>query len=276
MADHVDNIEPRASEVFCKGVECSLALRLQVGLVKAKQGFGRQAHTPRRRRWRHHHRRRLHHRRRRGPHHHRQWRGLRHDGWHVSRCGHRAAHRGGRAAERKYRADRIQVDVAVIAGTGVDSITLGLGAHQECGRKLILKSDTHLGIGFAVGDVWAQHVDPARAAEGVARLRILPAHTAQYREALRQGQGGYQVEVEALQLDLAIQGAGRHRGRREGVLAQVEITGLQSNAAVELIAEEDLVAAVAVITLRGAGGQAAGEQAGRHSCVVKVCPSLPD
>jgi hypothetical protein len=87
----------------------------------------------------------------------------------------------------------------------------------------------------------------AAAVEAVARLGVLRAHTSEQRKAVTQRQGCHGVQVGALHLHLAVQHAGRRGGGLEVVLAQVEEAGLQTEVAVELVAQEDAVGVVALV-----------------------------
>ena len=251
MAFDNDVVVARASKLLHELVECSPAVRADLGVVEAKQRVGGEADaTP------------LGHRihghrcqgggRRRGRHHHWLGRAL----WrHIGRRGGRARPGLFGAAERKDRAQRHHVDLAVVAHRVVDAVALGLGAQQEVPAELVLHAGADLDVGFALARVRVQHADGPGAAEAVTCVGRLHAEAAEQRPLLADGQRADEVEVQATQLDIAAERAGGRGGRLEAEAAEAEVARLDGDVAVELVAAEDLVAGVALVACHSGGRQ---------------------
>jgi hypothetical protein len=105
----------------------------------------------------------------------------------------------------------------------------------------------HLVVELAIAGRRVADGHGAIAVEAVARLGVLCADASQQRETVAQRQRGDGIEPAALHLHLAVEHAGRRGGGLEVVLAQIEEAGLQTEPAVELVAQEDAVGVVALV-----------------------------
>ena len=134
--------------------------------------------------------------------------------------------------------------------------------------------------GFDVAPAFAGPVAEAAdcAAAGVIApgAGVLTTHSAHRRELVGQGQIADQIEVQALNLGPAQQPAIRGGGGREVERAQVEVTGLNTNEAVELVAAKGLPGGATLVGLLAGDGQARGDQARVDAGLVNLATGLAE
>ena len=108
----------------------------------------------------------------------------------------------------------------------------------------------------------------AVAAEFRVGLGVVHADTAQQGQALRQRQLAQQVQVHAAKGRLSVQHAVAAGGRLEVELAQVKVTGFHGEVLVQLAADKQFIAGVALVLAETGDGFAVGGQAGAQARLV--------
>jgi len=169
-----------------------------------------------------------------------------------------------------------------VADCIVDPVALGLGTQVERFGQSVLQSQADFVVCIVLARIGIRHLNGSGAAEGIPGLRIVQPGAAKGRKLFCQRNYAHQIKIQAPELDLAVQCAGRHRACGVAEIAEVKIAAFNRKVLVQLVAAKNLVTGGPVIIDDGAGTEAFAKQAAVDSGVVNgrcraahVGPAVP-
>ena len=108
---------------------------------------------------------------------------------------------------------------------------------------------------------------------GVAGLG-LRADPRDERKFFRNRQRSNQIQVETLESDLTVEGAGGNGRCCKAKPAEIKVAGLDGNVSVQLVTTKQFEGCVALVTHDRRGREARPQQIGRNICLIDLCPGL--